>query len=79
MKIRVSLHGSVRQKFVNYPGAEGLEIDLVAEATVKDLLALLKIAESLGVVVVRNGRLLKKDEKILPGDRLYCIQAMPGG
>jgi sulfur carrier protein ThiS len=69
----------VRQKFVNYPGAEGLEIDLVAEATVKDLLALLKIAESLGVVVVRNGRLLKKDEKILPGDRLYCIQAMPGG
>ena len=50
-----------------------------AGVTIKQLLTVLNIPETINALVVRNGRILKGDEEILEGDDLRLIQAIVGG
>jgi sulfur carrier protein ThiS len=56
-----------------------MEVEIPEGATVKDLLALLEIAESRGAVVVAEGRVLKADDKMPHGVPVNVLQAIGGG
>jgi sulfur carrier protein ThiS len=79
MKVTVKLYGTLRQRFPGYRYSEGLEVEIPDGATVKDLLALLEIPESLGTVVIMEGRILKADENIRDGVTVNILQSIYGG
>jgi sulfur carrier protein ThiS len=79
MKVRVSVFGTFRQRFPSYQPSEGMEVELPEGATVGDLLALLGLSESRGVVVIAEGRVLKVDEGLQRGTPVNVMQAVGGG
>jgi sulfur carrier protein ThiS len=79
MKVRVQVYGTLRQDFPGYQPSEGIDIEIPAGATAKDFLMLVNVSASRGAVVVREGLVLKADEKIVDGDRLTLFQAAHGG
>jgi molybdopterin synthase sulfur carrier subunit len=79
MKVRVKLYGTLRERFPSYQPSQGMEIELPEGATVKDLLALLEISESLRAVVIAEGRVLKTHDRIQRGVPVDVMQAIGGG
>jgi sulfur carrier protein ThiS len=79
MKVRVKLYGTLSQRFPGYRHSEGLEVELSEGATVKNLLALLGISESQGIVVIMEDQILKADDKIRSGVLVNVLQAIYGG
>lgn len=79
MKVKVKLFGTLSQRFPGYQHSRGLEVEIPEGATVKDLLARLGISESQGAVVVREGRVLKADDKVQRGVTINVLQAIRGG
>ena len=79
MKVRVNLYGTLRQGFPDYQHSQGIEVEIPKGATAKDLLALLEISESQGVVVIVGGRILKADDEIQSGVSVNVCQAIRGG
>ena len=79
MKIRVKLFGTLSQRFPGYEHAEGMEVEMPAGATAKDLLALLEIPESWGAAVAVGGRILKADDRIGCGAPVHVLQVLSGG
>jgi len=79
MKVRVKLFGTYSQRFPGYQHSQGIEVDIPDGATVKDLLAHLKISESQGAVVIMEGRILKADDKVRCGVPVNVLQAIHGG
>ena len=79
MKVKVKLFGTLGQRFPGYQHSEGIEVEFPEGTTVKELLALLEISESRGIVVIMDGRILKADEKIRRGVLVNVFQAFYGG
>jgi sulfur carrier protein ThiS len=79
MKVRVALHGTLSKSFRDYEPAKGMEVEIPARGTVKDLLAILEIPEALRPVVVLEGRVLKEDEEIPSGSHVSLFQPIHGG
>ena len=79
MKVRVRLYGTLSQGFPSYQHSQGMEVEITDGATVKDLLALLKISESQGAGVIAEGRILKVDDKIRDGVQVNVLQSISGG
>jgi sulfur carrier protein ThiS len=79
MKVRVKLYGTLSQRFPGYRHSEGLEVELSEGATVKNLLALLGISESQGIVGIMEDQILKADDKIRSGVLVNVLQAIYGG
>jgi len=79
MKVRVNLYGTLSRRVPGYRHSQGLEIEIPDGATVKDLLAFMEISKSQRVVVVREGRVLKGDDKIQKGIPVNIFQAIHGG
>ena len=79
MKVRVRLFGTLGQRVPGYKPSQGIEVELPDGATVKDLLAHLKISESRGAVVIVEGRVLKADDKMQSGSLVSVLQAIRGG
>jgi len=79
MRLRVKLYGTLGQRFPGYQHSQGIEVELPDGATVKDLLALLKISKSQGAVVVMGGRILKAHDKMRCGVSVHVLQAIHGG
>ena len=79
MKVTVSLFGTFRQLFPDYQHSQGMEVELPAGATARDLLALLDLSETQGPVVVTGGRVLKADAELQPGVLVKVMQAIGGG
>lgn len=79
MKVKVKLYGTLRERCPSYQPSQGMEIELPEGATVKDLLALLEISESLRAVVIAEGRVLKADARIQRGVPVDVVQAIGGG
>ena len=79
MKVRVKLYGTLRLRVSGYQHVEGMEVELPERATVHDLLALLKISESQGAVVMIDGRIRKADAKIPCGGQAQVFQSLHGG
>jgi sulfur carrier protein ThiS len=72
MKVRVKLHGTLSRRFPNYEPEQGMEVEIPREGTIKDLLAILEIAETMRPVVVLEGRVLKPDDR-MPFDSCVSI------
>ena len=79
MKVKVKLHGTLRELFPEYRPTDGIEMEIPPETTVKDLLTLLVIPEEKGAVVIANGRVLDMDHKMEKGLSLDVFQRIQGG
>jgi sulfur carrier protein ThiS len=79
MKIRVRLFGTLGRDFPDYQPATGFEIEIPENATVGDLLAHLKIAESDRPVVAINGRIMKPDDILQSETAVQVFQSVFGG
>ena len=79
MKITVKLFGTLIQNFPDYSPDQGLEVEIPEGSKVADLLALLKISDSKGGTVVRDGLLLSRDEILTDGSLIQIFQALFGG
>ena len=79
MKIRVRLFGTLGKDFPDYDTATGFEIEIAENATVGDLLAHLKIAESHRPVVAKDGRIMKPDDIMQSGTAVQVFQSVFGG
>jgi sulfur carrier protein ThiS len=72
MKVRVKLHGTLSRRFPDYEPEQSMEVEIPREGTIKDLLAILEIAETMRPVVVLEGRVLKPDDR-MPFDSCVSI------
>ena len=79
MKVRVALHGTLSRRFRDYEPTQGMEVEIPAGGTVKDLLAILDIPEAMRPVIVLEGRVLKGDEAIPLGSHVSLFQPIHGG
>ena len=79
MKVQVKLYGTSSQRFPGYQPSQGIEAELSDRAMVKNLLALLEIPDSQGVVVIVEGRILKADDEMRGGVPVSILQAISGG
>ena len=79
MKVKVRLYGTFISHFPEYKPSQGLDIEIPDGATVKDMLAYLKILEARGAVVIANGRVLKADDKLQDGVSVDVFQSIQGG
>jgi len=52
MKVKFRLFGTLSQAFPGYKHSEGIEMEIPEGATVKDLLTLLELSQSRGVMVM---------------------------
>ena len=79
MKVKVNLYGTLGQWVPGYNPSRGIEVEIPDEATVKELLASLEISKPEKLVVVREGRVLKVDDKMQRGTPVHVFQAIHGG
>ena len=81
MKVKVNLHGTLRQKIPGYRQSQGIEVDVPEGSTVKDLLSLLQIPVlgSGKAVVAIDGRIRKTNDEIPSGAHAEIFQPMAGG
>jgi sulfur carrier protein ThiS len=79
MKLKVTLYGTLSRRFPDYRHGQGMEVEVPEGGTVRDLLALLNIPDSLGPAVASEGRVLKPDDRVGSGSSLVVFQAVHGG
>ena len=79
MKVRVKLYGTLSLRVPGYQHSQGIDVELPEGPTVNDLLALLKISESQGAVVITEDRILKTDDEIPSGVQVNVLQSISGG
>jgi len=79
MKVKVKLYGTLSRRFSGYQHSQGIEVEVPDGATVKDLLIFLEIPESLGTVVIMQGRVRKPEDKVQCGVTANIMQLMGGG
>jgi sulfur carrier protein ThiS len=79
MKVNVRLFGTLGKQFSNHDPLKGFEIEIPAGASVGDLLDRLNIEKSkIGLVSVQ-GRLVKAQKKLKPGDFVRIYRPIFGG
>jgi sulfur carrier protein ThiS len=79
VKVRVSLYGTLGQGVAGYNHSRGIEVEIPDDATVKDFLNCLEFTKPEKLVVVRDGRVLKGDDKMQWGIPVNVFQAIHGG
>jgi len=79
MKIRVKWFGTLMPESPAYDPERGLEVEIAADATVKDLLGCLKISEDNGAAVVVDGKVLRPEDHLKEGALVCLLQAVYGG
>ena len=79
MKINVQLFGSLGRKIPNYDHSVGVDLDVNGDATVKDVLMQLNVPNQKAAVVLREGNVLKLDDRVFPGNVLVILETFSGG
>jgi sulfur carrier protein ThiS len=79
MKLRVKLHGTLCRRFPDYEPGESMEVEIPEGGTVKDLLDILKITEEMRPVVVLEGRVLDRNDRMSFGSCVSIFQPIHGG
>lgn len=79
MKIKVQLHGSIRDDYPNYRHSTGIEIDVTDQTKVKDLLNILGITETDRAVVICEGHILKLEDSLSNKSPVVVLETMCGG
>ena len=79
MGVKVKVFGLLVRSFPEYDRDRGMEIDLPDNATVKDLLAFLKISKAETGIVMVNGLAQEEGKKLKEGSLVYVFHAISGG
>jgi sulfur carrier protein ThiS len=79
MKLRVKLQGTLCRRFPDYEPGESMEVEIPEGGTVKDLLSILEIPEKMRPVVVLEGRVLDRDDRMSFGSCVSVFQPIHGG
>jgi sulfur carrier protein ThiS len=79
MKLRVKLHGTLCRRFPDYEPGQSVEVEIPEGGTVKDLLNILKITEEMRPVVVLEGRVLDRNDRMSFGSCVSIFQPIHGG
>ena len=77
--MRVKLYGTLGRRIPGHKASEGMEVEIPNGTSVKNLLDLLEISESQGGVLVVEGRILKRDDRIPSGGEVHIFQTVHGG
>jgi len=77
--VRVKLYGTLSRCIPGHNASEGMEVEIPNGGSVKNLLDLLEISESQGGVLVVEGRILKRDDRIPSGVEVNIFQTVHGG
>ncbi len=77
MKVVVKLYGTLGQQFPGYQPSQGIEVDLPEGATVRDLLAHLRLPER--AIVIVEGRVLPADAGLQGDAPVSVFQPIGGG
>ena len=75
MKITLKIIGYL----INNTGFSEKELNIPQSITAEELLSMLKIKKNLPVLVIRNGRGIRLNEKIEDGDRIVISPFFSGG
>jgi sulfur carrier protein ThiS len=75
MKITLKIIGYL----INNTGFSEKELEIPESITAEELLSILQIKKNLPVLVVRNGRGIRLNEKIENGDRVVISPFFSGG
>ena len=75
MKITLKIIGYL----INNTGFSEKELEIPQSITAEELLSMLKIKKNLPILVVRNGRGVRLNEKIENGDRVVISPFFSGG
>jgi molybdopterin converting factor small subunit len=77
MKIQISMYATLKQYA---PGGQGnFELNLASEATVKTLIERLKIPQTVGKVILINGRLANDTTRLADADKITIFPPIEGG
>jgi sulfur carrier protein ThiS len=79
MNVTVKLYGTLSAEVTGYNHARGLEVPLPEGASIRDLLTELGIALSKYPLATIDGRIRKKEHRLLEGDQVCIFQPMHGG
>jgi sulfur carrier protein ThiS len=73
------LYSVLQEQVADYDPALGLEVEMAADARVRDLIDHLEISMDKAPVVACDGRVLKPDAPLKNGSLLQLFQPVAGG
>jgi molybdopterin converting factor small subunit len=77
MKVQISMYATLKQYA---PGGGGnFELNLTAGATIKTLIERLKIPQTVGKVILINGRLADDATRLADADKITIFPPIEGG
>jgi sulfur carrier protein ThiS len=79
MKVRVKLYGTLCQYVPGYEISNGIEVEIPDGGKVIDILPVLHIPESQGVVVIIGGSIMTPDYTLRDGALVSLLQPLSGG
>jgi sulfur carrier protein ThiS len=79
MNLKVRLFGTFQDLYPDYDRVEGLSIDIPLGTTVGELLELLGIKENTGVLVISEGRVMRKSDELVNNSEIRIMQPIYGG
>jgi sulfur carrier protein ThiS len=79
VKVKVKLFGTLGKNIPGYRHSQEIEAEIPDGAMANDLLTLLDIPESQGVIIIVEGKVLKADDAIQDGVLVNVMQAIRGG
>jgi sulfur carrier protein ThiS len=79
MKVRVKLYGTLGKYMPGYEISNGIEVEIPDGGKVKDILSVLHMPESQGVVVVIGGSIMTPDYTLHDGTLVSLLQPLSGG
>jgi sulfur carrier protein ThiS len=79
MKVRVKLYGTLGQYVPGYEHSNGIEVEIPDGGKVKDILSVLHMPESQGVVVIVGGIIMTSDHTLHDGAFVSLLQQLSGG
>jgi sulfur carrier protein ThiS len=79
MKVKVKLYGTLGEYVPGYELSNGIEVEIPDGGKVKDILSVLHMPESQGVVVVIGGIILTTDYALHDGTLVSLLQPLSGG
>lgn len=79
MKVEVRLFATLQPYLPAGARGDGIALELPAGATVRDVIASLKIPSDVACLTVVNGRDAEADQVLVPGDELAMFPPLAGG
>lgn len=79
MKINAQLFGGIGRKIPNYNHFDGIDFEIADDAIVLDMLKLVNVPDIKLAVTLRDGEILKQEDRLYPGDKIVVLESFSGG